>query len=164
MQKINLLGKNFKIQIWDTAGQERFRSITANYYRGCHANIIVCDVSREDCIESVENWLSESLKYSGVSSNLKSFLFATKTDSGYRVPKDIVMSFANRHGLMLFETSAKSGWNVKESFLMIFEIVANEMLYTDSDAQTQRDKDALSEEAQIILKRKENSTGSKCKC
>lgn len=32
-------------QQWDTGGQENFRKITNSYYRGCHAILLVYDVT-----------------------------------------------------------------------------------------------------------------------
>ena len=33
------------LQIWETAGNHRFKSITAGYYRGAHAVLILYDIS-----------------------------------------------------------------------------------------------------------------------
>lgn len=38
-------GKTVKQQVWDTAGQERFRTITAGYYGGAHAIVLVVGVN-----------------------------------------------------------------------------------------------------------------------
>ncbi|KAI4814307.1 hypothetical protein KUCAC02_003507 [Chaenocephalus aceratus] len=45
MERFEVLGVPFSLQLWDTAGQERFKCITSTYYRGAQAIIVVFDLS-----------------------------------------------------------------------------------------------------------------------
>ena len=49
-----------KFDIWDTAGQERFRSISALFYRGSAAAIIVYDITDRKSFDTARNyWLTQ---------------------------------------------------------------------------------------------------------
>ncbi|CAM9122124.1 unnamed protein product [Lampetra planeri] len=45
MERFEVLGVPFSLQLWDTAGQERFKCIASTYYRGAQIVIIVFDVN-----------------------------------------------------------------------------------------------------------------------
>uniref|UniRef100_A0A8C5DI20 Ras-related protein Rab-34-like n=1 Tax=Gouania willdenowi TaxID=441366 RepID=A0A8C5DI20_GOUWI len=45
MERFEVLGVPFSLQLWDTAGQERFKCIASTYYRGAQAIIVVFDLS-----------------------------------------------------------------------------------------------------------------------
>jgi len=44
LRKYTILKAAFNMQIWDTSGEERFKAITAAYYRGSHAILVVFDL------------------------------------------------------------------------------------------------------------------------
>lgn len=48
-----------KLTIWDTAGQERFRTLTSSYYRGCQGIILVFDLTSQQSLLNIQNWLKE---------------------------------------------------------------------------------------------------------
>lgn len=51
-----------KLQMWDTAGQERYRTVTAAYYRGCDAVMMVFDMSNRASFRNIRNWHDEFCK------------------------------------------------------------------------------------------------------
>ena len=57
IKKVLLDGRWVKLQLWDTAGQERFRTITAAYYRGAAAVLLVYDVGDAGSFASVRGWM-----------------------------------------------------------------------------------------------------------
>ena len=64
LKKISSATKRIKLSLWDTAGQERFRSLTPAYYRGADAILFVYDVSNAQSFRSLEDWISESDRFS----------------------------------------------------------------------------------------------------
>ncbi|EFA83597.1 Rab GTPase [Heterostelium album PN500] len=111
---IDIDNKQLKIQVWDTAGQEKFRSITRAYYRGAVGAMIVYDITRRETFDSLTSWLSDCRKYS--TGDITITLIGNKSDleSARQVSTAEAQSFAEEHGLLFFEASAKTGTNVNE--------------------------------------------------
>merc|ERR1712032_1627137 len=96
-----------KLQIWDTAGQESFRSITRSYYRGAAGALLVYDISRRETFAHLTRWLEEARQN------------GNKNDLEHRrqLSPEEGKKFAEDHGLMFLETSAKTAHNVEDAFL-----------------------------------------------
>jgi len=58
IKTIPIYDKDIKLQIWDTAGQERFKTITSAYYRGCHALILVFDLTNQESFKEIFSHLT----------------------------------------------------------------------------------------------------------
>uniref|UniRef100_A0A8C1LN07 RAB34, member RAS oncogene family b n=1 Tax=Cyprinus carpio TaxID=7962 RepID=A0A8C1LN07_CYPCA len=67
MERFEVLGVPFSLQLWDTAGQERFRCIASTYYRGAQAIIVVFDLSNYDSLDharySMTTYMTTYLKH-----------------------------------------------------------------------------------------------------
>jgi len=109
--------KTVKLQIWDTAGQERFRTITSAYYRGADGIIMVYDVTSQESFDHVEEWLSEVDRYAN--DNTSKLLIGNKADlvDEKQVQEEVSQQFAQKLGIPLIETSAKTASNVDAAFL-----------------------------------------------
>jgi Ras-related protein Rab-2A len=114
---ISVDNKNIKLQIWDTAGQESFRSITRSYYRGAAGALLVYDITRRETFTSLQYWLEDAHKYSN--ENISIMLVGNKSDLDGRraVSTEEGQAFADEHGLIFVETSAKTAQNVEEAFV-----------------------------------------------
>jgi len=113
---VDIDGRQIKLQIWDTAGQESFRSITRSYYRGAAGALLVYDITRRETFNHLGRWLEEA-KQNG-NTNMTIMLIGNKCDLEHRrqVSTEEGRVFAEKHGLMFLETSAKTAENVEESF------------------------------------------------
>jgi len=114
---ITIDNKQVKLQIWDTAGQESFRSITRSYYRGAAGALLVYDITRRDTFNHLTTWLEDARQHSN--SNMTIMLIGNKSDLEHRraVSFEEGQQFANEHGLIFLETSAKTAANVEEAFI-----------------------------------------------
>ncbi|XP_031429355.1 ras-related protein Rab-34a isoform X1 [Clupea harengus] len=79
MERFEVLGVPFSLQLWDTAGQERFKCIASTYYRGAQAIIIVFDLTDVSSLAHARQWLEDAMKENDPSSVML-FLVGTKKD------------------------------------------------------------------------------------
>jgi len=109
-------GKVVKLQIWDTAGQDRFRAITKNYYKGANGIILIYDVTSIQTYENVKNWISQIREEA--SPNVIIYIAGNKIDleEERKIKTEEGQKLAEELGLPFFETSAKTGVNINESF------------------------------------------------
>ncbi|XP_077961398.1 ras-related protein Rab-34 isoform X3 [Gasterosteus aculeatus] len=79
MERFEVLGVPYSLQLWDTAGQERFKCIASTYYRGAQAIIVVFDLSSVSSLAHARQWLEDAMRENDPSSVLL-FLVGTKKD------------------------------------------------------------------------------------
>ncbi|GKT35190.1 Small GTPase like protein [Aduncisulcus paluster] len=119
--------KEVKLEIWDTAGQERYRSLTPMYYRSADCAIICYDITSQSSFSSAQQWVRE-LRL--VTEDIIVTLCGTKVDleEDREVEFEESKRYAEDEGLILFETSAKTGENVYKLFQAIaFELSKKEL-------------------------------------
>ncbi|AMD19326.1 HBR425Cp [Eremothecium sinecaudum] len=110
-----------KFEIWDTAGQERYKSLAPMYYRNANAALVVYDVTQEDSLIKAQSWVNE-LKSKVGDDDLVICLVGNKVDIAETTPKmkvideDEARAYADEHGLIFHEVSAKTGKGVLEVF------------------------------------------------
>ncbi|CAG7730006.1 unnamed protein product, partial [Allacma fusca] len=109
---------NIKLQIWDTAGQERFRSITRIYFHGAAGAILAYDITRRCTFNQLNMWLQDLRRLCG--SNIVIMLIGNKNDmeEEREVRTEEGEDYAEQHGLIFKETSAKSAAEVEEVFML----------------------------------------------
>jgi len=133
---VNLEDKQIKLQIWDTAGQERFRTITKTYYRGAHGIILTYDVTDENSFKNIRNWVKQIEQ--NAQSNVCKVLVGNKCDREDRkISYDEGAKLASEFNMQFFETSAKSNYNVNETFTFLSKDILNStMKETSSNPNT----------------------------
>lgn len=67
------------LQLWDLAGQERVQHLMRLYYEGAAGVLIVCDVTAQHTLDSVESWF-RSLSEFMVQKRVPIFLLVNKCD------------------------------------------------------------------------------------
>eukprot|EP01059_Diplonema_ambulator_P031503 TRINITY_DN57_c0_g1_i1.p1 TRINITY_DN57_c0_g1~~TRINITY_DN57_c0_g1_i1.p1 ORF type:complete len:206 (+),score=50.09 TRINITY_DN57_c0_g1_i1:54-671(+) len=124
--------KTIKLQIWDTAGQERFRAVTRSYYRGAAGAILVYDITRRQTFNHITSWLQDAKNLTNPQTVM--MLIGNKQDmeQSREVSYEEAAKFAEEHGLLFHECSAKTGHNVEEAFVKtgrtIYENIMNGIL------------------------------------
>ena len=116
-----------KLVIWDTAGQERYKSLTPHYLKACDVVVIVYDITCRESFDSVSDWY-EDMDSLLDKQSFKIVVIGNKSDLesqrkiSYIEGKDKAQSI---NAYKFFETCAKSGDNIKESFEMATAKILN---------------------------------------
>ncbi|KAK4662069.1 Vacuolar protein sorting-associated protein 21 [Podospora pseudopauciseta] len=146
-QKCNLPTRTIKFEIWDTAGQERFASLAPMYYRNAQAALVVYDLTKPTSLIKAKHWVAELQRQASpgiVIALVGNKLDLTNDSAGgdgegagagdgedaRKVTTDEAKSYAEEEGLLFFETSAKTGYNVTEVFTAIANAIPETSLKT----------------------------------
>lgn len=111
-----------KLLIWDLMGNPRFRRVRESALRGAKGAVVVCDVSRGETQENVEEWAASIYESVG---DIPWIILANKSDL---VPPggagwEDVRARAERYGVPYYFTSAKTGENVNDAFHMLASMI-----------------------------------------
>uniref|UniRef100_H3DFF5 RAB34, member RAS oncogene family b n=1 Tax=Tetraodon nigroviridis TaxID=99883 RepID=H3DFF5_TETNG len=122
MERFEVLGVPFSVQLWDTAGQERFKCIASTYYRGAQAIIVVFDLSSVTSLAHARQWLEDAMKENDPSSVLL-FLVGTKKDLSspdqlYQTEQEAIR-LSEEIKAEYWAVSAKSGDGVRDFFFRV---------------------------------------------
>ncbi|XP_008064883.1 ras-related protein Rab-34 isoform X3 [Carlito syrichta] len=114
MERFEVLGVPFSLQLWDTAGQERFKCIASTYYRGAQAIIIVFNLNDVASLEHTKQWLADALKENDPSSVL---LFLTPAQ--YALMEKDALKVAQEIKAEYWAVSSLTSENVREFFFRV---------------------------------------------
>ncbi|XP_059531983.1 ras-related protein Rab-36 isoform X5 [Myotis daubentonii] len=79
IERFEIAGMPYSLQIWDTAGQEKFKCIASAYYRGAQVIITAFDLTDVQTLEHTRRWLEDALRENEPGSCFI-FLVGTKKD------------------------------------------------------------------------------------
>ena len=104
------------LNLWDTAGQERFKSLIPSYIKDSAVAIVCFDITNMDSFNSVEKWIEDARALR--EDDVMLILAGNKADlvDHRQVSTEKAQQLADKLNLMFFETSAKSGSNIKTMF------------------------------------------------
>ena len=107
--------KPIQLQIWDTAGQERFHSLLPSYLRDARLVFLVYDTTDGDAFSKIQKWIN-LIDREGTKPEVA--LLGNKVDlqEDRMISTEQGRELAKKHGFLYFETSAKTGLNVKRAF------------------------------------------------
>lgn len=110
--------------MWDTGGLEKYHSMTSNYFRYCHAVILVYDSSPEKIhtLFALREWIEQTKSSSFLRDRVIFSLWENKidthTDDTTTRPPE-VDAFLQEHSIpesLHYSVSARTGENLMESF------------------------------------------------
>ena len=112
-------------QIWDLAGQPAFRNVMKAYFKGSMGCLAIYDVTQPRSLDSLDSWIEEARLHSQSSTEIPAVIVGNKTDLRDEVPNSIktIDGFVKSKALKadFIETSAKTGINVEDAFIVIGE-------------------------------------------
>ena len=120
-QIITYKNKKYSITLQDTAGQERFRGITKSYFHMGDGFFIVFDLSNEQSLESVEEWIN-SIKED--IQNPKIVILGHETQSNNNIPDNIINQYLNCYPEYNFlKVSAEKNKNINEALYSMIDTI-----------------------------------------
>jgi len=109
-------GNSMTMMIWDISGQPEFKRIHASAFKNASAGLAVCDITRDDTCEHVQEWVSSFREVAGKEAPVT--VLANKCDltddNRGRLVK--LNSMLRDLGGQVYLTSAKTGENVEQAF------------------------------------------------
>ncbi|XP_077002484.1 ras-related protein Rab-41 isoform X2 [Tamandua tetradactyla] len=105
-----------RLQLWDTAGQERFRSLIPSYIRDCCIAVVVYDITNISSFKGVDKWIEDVRVERG--DDVVIMLVGNKIDLSdeRQISTEEGEEKSREFNVMFIETSAKTGYNVKNLF------------------------------------------------
>lgn len=124
--------------LWDTGGLERYDSMTANYYRNAHAVILIYDVTDEDSLYRLNEWVAEARRNSRWADRLVIALWGNKCDLGdSKVKANTVMAFMDKHGIdpqLEHKVSSRQTGTIEQAMKQLIEHVDERFLGSGNGA------------------------------
>ncbi|KAM7050869.1 ras-related protein Rab-36 isoform 5-T6 [Molossus nigricans] len=144
IERFEIAGIPYSLQIWDTAGQEKFKCIASAYYRGAQVIITAFDLTDVQTLEHTRQWLDDALRENEPGSCFV-FLVGTKKDLLSRAACEQTeveaVHLANSMQAEYWSVSAKTGENVNAFFSRVaalaFEQAVLQSLERRSSSQPQ---------------------------
>ncbi|KAJ3444870.1 ras-related protein rab-21 [Anaeramoeba flamelloides] len=149
------------LSIWDTAGQERFRGLNPLFYRNSKAAIMVYDITDQESLDSLEDWLAE-LK-NQVGHKIVLMIVGNKSDLKKKRQVNIedAENLAKKVGAQHFCVSAKTGENIDEMFHELAKRVMKFVKENKTPLNTTKSRRnfALVNDVETKKKKKKNNDG-----
>ena len=122
IQQVTLHGYELKMKIWDTAGQERFKSMSVQVIKNSDAVILVYAINDINSFKALDQWLSKLNETIDISKK-PIIIVGNKCDMEDQrvITTEEGKNYAESKGYHFYETSAKTGVQIKEAFDDIFE-------------------------------------------
>jgi small GTP-binding protein len=122
---INRNGQDFNMTfiIWDILGQRVHDNIHSAYYQGATGAFIVCDTTRLETLQHLEDWIHV---FRNVKNDAPVILLGNKSDlkDDMQFGEKELSELAIRHNMKYHLTSAKTGAHVEESFIELgYEVI-----------------------------------------
>jgi small GTP-binding protein len=118
-------GNKYKFKIFDTAGQERYRSISSQQIKVADGFMVVYAVNLRNSFEQIRWWV-DTIEEEADITKKPVMLVANKVDiKDRKITHDEGYEYASNRKIKYIETSAKTGYNIKEAFNELYTDIYN---------------------------------------
>nr|XP_010347542.1 ras-related protein Rab-36 isoform X3 [Saimiri boliviensis boliviensis] len=139
IERFEIAGIPYSLQIWDTAGQEKFKCIASAYYRGAQVIITAFDLTDVQTLEHTRQWLEDALRENEAGSCFV-FLVGTKKDllsgAACQQAEAEAVHLAKEMQAEYWSVSAKTGENVKAFFSRVAALAFEQSMLQDLEKRS----------------------------
>ena len=154
---INYANKLIKLQIWDTSSKGNYKNITTSYLKGADGVIIMFDETDQNSFKNIRTWI-ENIELNP-NKSLKKVLVGNNCDEPDRVIfEEEGKKMADEFNIRFFESSVKTGKNVKEVFYYLVE----EILKGKGVFKEEEEKVIKKEKIKLLSKNKGKNKKNGC--
>ena len=116
--------KSYVVEILDTSGSEQFTSMRDLYIKNADGIIMVFDITNEASLHDLDK-IHNQITIIRENENVPILICANKSDMPEyaQISPQIYYDISRRFGGLLFETSAKTGYNIQESFMSLLNTI-----------------------------------------
>ncbi len=164
-KQVFLAEQTVSLHIWDTAGQEKYASLVPAYIRGAAAAIICYDITRRDTFDHVATWITTLRRV--LEKRIPLFLCGSKCDCQAlrAVVEEEGKARARTYRMLFMETSAASGYNVKEMFCLVAQKLASHAARTREREEHKRITRPESSSVQLVSRSTPDASDTaSCSC
>ena len=136
--------REYKFKIFDTAGQERYKCISTNTIQLADGFLIVFSVTDKKSFELLGKWINNINEIVDIKKKII-ILAGNKADiddSIREVSREEAEKYAKSNNFLYYETSAKSGSNIKEVFHKLYEDIyqLNKQLFEKNNLELKKEE------------------------
>ena len=153
--------KKYSIKLFDTAGQERFHSVTKAYFHMGDAYLIVFDLTNENSLKAVQNWISALQEEKKDS---KFIILGNKNDLKNQIKQEVINEHLKDYKHLFIKTSAIKNENIKEAIFKIIDIYESDENNKENDDEKEDNKNEVVIKINKTNKNKNNTSRTKAKC
>ena len=117
-------GKIYTFKIFDTAGQERYKSISTQQIKLGDGFMVVYSVDLPNSFIQIRHWI-DTIEEEVDLTQKPILLVANKVDLERKISHNEGFEFASDRNIKYIETSAKTGFNIKEAFNELYTEIYN---------------------------------------
>jgi len=119
-KKMKIAEQDVVLQLWDTAGEERFRTISSSWFRSVQAVALVYCVCDLDSFKDAESrFLPDFQSHAPLGCPMVLVGNMVDLEDKREVKEETGKELAKKLGCDFIETSAKTGSNVEELFMLL---------------------------------------------
>ncbi|GAB5369861.1 hypothetical protein AAMO2058_001443000 [Amorphochlora amoebiformis] len=131
VRPVKMEERTMKVNFWDLSGNSVYFDIRNEFYKQAQGLLLVFDVTSRSTLTSLEKWVKEYKSFSH-SGPVAGVVCGNKVDKRKRaVTQAEGEAWAKNHGFTYFETSAKSGMNVENAFVQLFDSIYRHVCPSD---------------------------------
>ena len=119
--------KKYIFKIFDTAGEEKYKTISTKTIQIADGYFLVFSIVNKKSFERINDWIMTIIERANINKKVL-YLIGNKIDldgEKRQISNEEAVNFAKLYNMKYFETSAKTGYNIKESFHKLYLDIYN---------------------------------------